>query len=54
MKVVATTEADVGTTLIFDRATTLCQRQQRRYHKVVTTSLCQLGSMRMRLNLSRS
>ena len=34
---------DVGTTLIFDRATTLWQRQQRRCDNVVTTSLCQLG-----------
>ena len=31
------------TTVIFDRAATLWQRQQRRCNNVVTTSLCQLG-----------
>ena len=41
--IVTTSETDVGATLIFDRATTLSQRQQRRCHNVVTTSLCQLG-----------
>ena len=32
--VVTTSETDVGTTLIFDRAKTLWQRQQRRFHNV--------------------
>ena len=40
---VTTSETDVGTNLIFDRATTLWQRQQRRCDNVITTSLCQLG-----------
>ena len=41
--VVTTSETDVGTTLIFDRATKLWQRQQRLCDNVVTKSLCQLG-----------
>ena len=41
---VTTSETDIGTTLIFDRVTTLWQCQQRRCDKVVTTSLCQLGN----------
>ena len=40
---VATSETDVGTALIFDSATTLWHRQQRRCNNVVITSLCQLG-----------
>ena len=40
--VLITSETDVGTTLIFDSATMLWQRQQRRCD-VATTSLCQLG-----------
>ena len=41
--VVAKSENDIGTTLIFDRVLTLWQRQQWRCDNVVTTSLCQLG-----------
>ena len=40
--IVRTSETDVGLTLIFDRATTR-QRQHRRCHNIVTTSLCRLG-----------
>ena len=40
---VTTSETDVGTTLIFHRATTLWQRQQGRCDNVVTTLLYQLG-----------
>ena len=40
---VTTLETDVGTTLIFDGATTLWQRQKWRCDNVVTMSLCQLG-----------
>ena len=40
---VTTLETVIDTTLIFDRATTLWQRQQRRCDNVVTTSLCQLS-----------
>ena len=43
--VVTTSETDVSTFLIFDRVTTLWQRQQRRCDNVVTTSLCQLGGI---------
>ena len=56
--VVTTSETDVSTTLIFDRVTTLWQRQQRRCNNVVTTSLCQLGNnqfslVRFKVKLSR-
>ena len=41
--VVTKLKTNVATTLIFDRATTLRQRQPWSCDNVVTTSLCQLG-----------
>ena len=54
--VVTMSETDAGTTLIFDRVTTLWQRQQRRCDNVDTTSLCQLGELLLfwNSNISRS
>ena len=41
--IVTTSETDVATILILDRATTFSQRQSRRCDNAVKTSLCQLG-----------
>ena len=46
--VLITSETDVCTSLIFDRVTTLWQRQQRRCGNIVTTLLSQLGSLSLR------